>query len=473
MDHFPIFLNLRDQRVLVVGAGPVAARKVGLLIRSGARVTVVAPTAEQSLRALADEQVIRWLARGFTSHDVRGARLVFAATDDAEVNAEVAAACREAEIPVNVVDQPALGSFIMPSIVDRAPVIAAISTGGSAPTLARLLRGRIESAIPAAFGRLAELAREYRERVKKTIRHPTARRRFWEQTFEGEVAELVFAGRDAEARMRLEEWLCAPAPSPRGEVFLVGAGPGDPDLLTFRAVRLMQRAEVVLYDRLVSEPVLDLVRRDAELIYVGKRRGNHAMHQRAINEQLVDLAMTGRRVLRLKGGDPFVFGRGGEEIDTLAERGIPFQVVPGITAASGCAAYAGIPLTHRDHAQSCVFVAGHLQDGTVNLNWDALAHPGQTLVFYMGLVGLPIICEKLVEHGLAPDTPAALVQRGTTPQQRVLKSTLHGLPSLVEREQPRAPTLLMVGSVVSLHDKLGWFQPDRPERSLTTGPRLA
>ncbi|MEM7405763.1 MAG: siroheme synthase CysG [Pseudomonadota bacterium] len=472
MDHFPIFVKLTDQTVLVVGAGPVAARKVGLLMSSGARVAVVAPAAEAGLRELASRRQLTWHAREFIDDDVSGARLVFAATDSAAVNARVAEICRSREIPVNVVDQPALGSFIMPSIVDRSPVLAAISTGGSAPTLARLLRGRLEAAIPAAFGQLAALAREYREQVKAVIAHPTARRRFWEQAFDGEVAELTFAGREADARERLEQMLHCPAPRSLGEVYLVGAGPGDPDLLTFRAMRLMQRAEVVLYDRLVSEPVLDLVRRDAELVYVGKRRGNHAMHQRAINEQLVELAATGRRVLRLKGGDPFVFGRGGEEIDTLAERGIPFQVVPGITAASGCAAYAGIPLTHRDHAQSCVFVAGHLQDGTVNLNWPALAHPGQTLVFYMGLVGLPIICEKLVEHGLGSDTPAALVQRGTTPQQRVLTSTLAQLPALVERERPRAPTLLMVGSVVELHGKLGWFQPDRPESGhLTTGPQ--
>ena len=461
MDYFPIFMDLRDRPVLVVGGGEVAARKIGQLQRAGARIRLVAPQlAPQVARLVAESDSLTHQARTFEADDLAGVELVIAATDDRQVNESVSAAARARGIPVNVVDNPDLCSFIVPSVLDRSPVVIAVSTGGASPVLARHLRARLESMIPSAFGRLAALAEEYRGRVRARFDSGDQRRRFWEQVLQGPVAELVFAGREAEARHRLERVLAeGPAAEPTGEVYLVGAGPGDPDLLTFRALRLMQQAEVVVYDRLVSRSILDMVRRDAEMLYVGKEKDNHAVPQAGINQLLVDLARQGKRVLRLKGGDPFIFGRGGEEIETLAAEGIPFQVVPGITAAAGCASYAGIPLTHRDYAQSCTFVTGHLKDGTLELNWPQLVQPRQTVVFYMGLTGIGIICERLMAHGMAADMPAALVEQGTTRNQRVHIGTVGNLPELVQRAAVRAPTLTIIGEVVRLHDKLDWYRP--------------
>jgi len=385
--------------------------------------------------------------------------VAIAATSDDAVNRAVAAAARARRIPVNVVDQPALCSFILPSIIERAPLIVAVSSGGTSPVLARLLRARLESLIPAGYGRLAALAGAFRDRVKARFK-PQERRRFWERVLQGPIAELVFSGRDVEAREALQATLeDTRLAFSGGEVSLVGAGPGDPDLLTFRALRLMQQADVVVYDRLVSRPVLDLVRLEAERIYAGKERAQHTLPQEDINHLLVRLAREGKRVVRLKGGDPFIFGRGGEEIETLAAEGIPFQVVPGITAAAGCASYAGIPLTHRDFAQSVVFVTGHLQNGSIDLNWAALAQPRQTIVFYMGLVGIEVLCRELSAHGLPAATPAALIQQGTTPQQRVLTGTLESLPAIVRRSGVKAPTLIIIGEVVTLRERLKWFEP--------------
>ena len=438
MEYLPIFLNVRGEPCLVVGAGQVASRKAALLRRAGAQVTMTTEFREEELDRYA---------------------LAIAATSDPEVNRAVAAAARARRIPVNVVDQPALCSFILPSIIERAPLVVAVSSGGASPVLARILRARLESMIPAAYGRLASLAGEFRDRVKARFEGPQ-RRRFWERALQGPIAELVLAGRDAEARRALAASLDDTRLAFRGgEVSLVGAGPGDPDLLTFRALRLMQQADVVVYDRLVSQPILDLVRLEAERIYAGKERAKHTLAQEDINALLVRLAREGKRVVRLKGGDPFIFGRGGEEIDTLAAEGIPFQVVPGITAAAGCASYAGIPLTHRDYAQSVAFVTGHLQDGSLELDWRALAQPRQTIVFYMGLVALDQLCARLVEHGLPAGTPAALVQAGTTPQQRVLTGTLDSLPGIVQRSGVHAPTLIIIGEVVRLRERLKWFEP--------------
>ncbi len=455
MDFLPIFMNLRGEPCLVVGGGEVAARKCALLLRAGAKVTVCAP----ELAPAFDTGRIEHRAARFREADLDGQALVIAATDDQAVNRAVAAAARARRIPVNVADQPELCTFILPSIIERAPLTVAISSGGASPVLARLLRARLESLIPAAYGRLAALAAEFRERVKARFRG-AERRRFWERALEGPIAEMVLAGRDAEARHALEAALGDTRLAlSGGDVALVGAGPGDPDLLTFRALRLMQQADVVVYDRLVSKPILDLVRLEAERIYAGKARAQHALPQEDINALLVRLAREGKRVVRLKGGDPFIFGRGGEEIATLAAEGIPFQVVPGITAAAGCASYAGIPLTHREHAQSVMFVAGHLRDGTMNFNWRALAQPQQTLVVYMGLLGLEVLCRELVAHGLPASLPAALVQQGTTPQQRVLEGTLATLPGIVAASEVRAPTLVIVGEVVRLRERLKWFEP--------------
>jgi uroporphyrin-III C-methyltransferase/precorrin-2 dehydrogenase/sirohydrochlorin ferrochelatase len=359
-----------------------------------------------------------------------------------------------------VVDNPDLCNFIFPAIVDRSPVIAAISSGGASPVLARLLRAKIESTVPAAFGLLAKLAEKFRPLVKQHIHEGSQRRIFWENVLQGSIAELVFAGKQQEAEEQLRSKLLQTDNNGnKGEVYLVGAGPGDPDLLTFRALRLMQQADVIVYDRLVSAEILDLTRRDSEKIYVGKQRNNHSLPQESINELLAKLALAGKRVVRLKGGDPFIFGRGGEEIETLMQQGIPFQVVPGITAATGCASYAGIPLTHRDHAQSCTFVTGHLKDGSINLNWQQLAAPNQTVVIYMGLVGLEGICRQLIAHGCSPDHPIAIVQQGTTKHQRVITGTLADMPQRVENADIKPPTLIIVGTVVTLHKQLDWFHP--------------
>jgi uroporphyrin-III C-methyltransferase/precorrin-2 dehydrogenase/sirohydrochlorin ferrochelatase len=459
VDFLPTFLIIRNQPCVVVGGGEVAARKVELLLEAGGRVTVVSPALCPTLLELREAGRIDHRAALFAPADLEGCVLAVAATDDSTVNRQVSELCRARALPVNVVDQPELCSFIMPAIIDRSPVLIAVSTGGAAPVLARLLRGRLESLIPVTYGRLAALAAGFRDRVKQRI--PAAQRRaFWEKVLQGPIAELVLSGREGAACKALETTLEKGVELQTvGEVYLVGAGPGDPDLLTFRALRLMQQADVVLYDRLVAPAILELARRDAERIYVGKARNRHTLHQEETNELLARLAQQGKRVLRLKGGDPFIFGRGGEEIQTLARAGIPFQVVPGITAASGCAAYAGIPLTHRDYAQSCVFATGNLKDGSIDLNWESLVQPHQTVVFYMGLHGIDSICARLIEHGLPPDFPAALIEQGTTPRQRVHIATLATLPAQVRAAEVHAPTLIIVGEVVKLHQELAWFEP--------------
>ncbi|BCJ06441.1 MULTISPECIES: siroheme synthase CysG [unclassified Pseudomonas] len=458
MDYLPLFHKLQGGRVLVVGGGEIALRKARLLADAGAALRVVAPEVDGQLAALAREGGGEVLVRGYQASDLEGCRLVIAATDDSALNAQVSTEAQARSLPVNVVDAPALCTVIFPAIVDRSPLVVAVSSGGDAPVLARLIRAKLEAWIPSAYGELAGLAARFRHKVKALYPDVNQRRGFWESVFQGPVAERQLAGQGAEAERLLQAMVDGAPVQQGGEVYLVGAGPGDPDLLTFRALRLMQQADVVLYDRLVAPAIIEMCRRDAERIYVGKRRADHAVPQDKINRLLVDLARQGKRVLRLKGGDPFIFGRGGEEIEELADEGIPFQVVPGITAASGCSAYGGIPLTHRDYAQSVRFVTGHLKDGTSNLPWDDLVAPAQTLVFYMGLVGLPTICAELIRHGRAASTPAALVQQGTTRNQRVFTGTLADLPELVARHEVHAPTLVIVGEVVQLREKLAWFE---------------
>lgn len=458
MNYLPLFHNLRGSRVLVVGGGEIALRKSRLLADAGALLRVVAPEIEAQLRELVTASGGECRVRGYAETDLDGCGLIIAATDDETLNAQVSADAHRRCVPVNVVDAPALCSVIFPAIVDRSPLIIAVSSGGDAPVLARLIRAKIETWIPSTYGQLAGLAARFRHQVKKLFPDVQQRRGFWEDVFQGPIADRQLAGQGGEAERLLQAKIDGEAPVTTGEVYLVGAGPGDPDLLTFRALRLMQQADVVLYDRLVAPAILELCRRDAERVYVGKRRADHAVPQDQINQQLVDLARQGKRVVRLKGGDPFIFGRGGEEIEELAAHGIPFQVVPGITAASGCAAYAGIPLTHRDYAQSVRFVTGHLKDGSTDLPWADLVAPAQTLVFYMGLVGLRSICEQLIKHGRGADTPAALIQQGTTVNQRVFTGTLADLPRLVAEHEVHAPTLVIVGEVVKLREKLAWFE---------------
>ncbi len=461
MDFLPIFLNLRHQPCLVVGGGAIAHRKVELLLQAHAKVHVIAPQLNSQFESWLKANHITYSPERFQLTDLAGYRLVIAATDDKAVNAKVSELAQQKGILVNVVDQPELCSFIMPSIIDRSPVQIAISTGGASPVLARLLRTKLETLIPAAYGQLASFVAKCRERVKKQL-PMKARKRFWENMLQGPIAEMLLAGHTQKATQAFEELLQQPEhqqPSKYGEVYLVGGGPGDPDLLTFRALRLMQQADVVVYDRLVSPEVLNLVRRDAEKIYVGKEPTNHPVPQKEINQILSEQAKLGKRVLRLKGGDPFMFGRGGEEIETLMEEGISFQVVPGITAALGTAAYSGIPLTHRDYAQACIFVTGHLKDNTTDLNWQALAQPNQTVVVYMGVRAIPEICQQLIAHGLPADKPAALVNKATTADQFILKGTLDTLPKQVEEANIKQQSIVIIGDVVKLHDKLAWFEP--------------
>lgn len=461
MDFLPLFHDLRGRQVLVVGGGDIALRKARLLNEVGAVLRVIAPTIIAELSQLAQSSGGETHQRKYLETDLENVVLVIAATDDEELNARISAHAQQRHLPVNAVDAPALCSVIFPAIVDRSPLVIAISSGGNAPVLARLTRARIETLFPHAWGRLAQLAQRFRAQVRAAFPVINQRRVFWEDVFQGDIAERVFAGQDATAEQLLVERLANQAGQAyQGEVYLVGAGPGDPDLLTFRALRLMQQADVVLHDRLVPDTIIDLCRRDADRIYVGKARANHALPQEEINQLLVRLAKEGKRVLRLKGGDPFIFGRGGEEIEELAAHGIPFQVVPGITAANGCSAYAGIPLTHRDHAQSVRFVTGHLRNGSTDLPWQELVANGQTVVFYMGLVGLPEICRQLIAFGRSPETPIALIQQGTTANQLVLIGTLESMPGIVAATEITPPTLLIVGEVVKLRRQLKWFETD-------------
>jgi len=459
MKYFPMFFHLENQPCAVVGGGDVAARKVSLLVRAGGKVTVISPQLCESLKGrLAASEIIHQ-AKTFEGDDLSGYVLVIAATDDKTVNEKISEIAKKSNVPVNVVDQPELCSFIVPSIIDRSPVQVAVSTGGASPVLARLLRARLETIIPAAYGKLALLMEEFRDKVKKLIRDPDKRRSFWETIIQGPIAEMVFSGKEEAAREAMHTAVDENTMPHRGEVYLVGAGPGDPDLLTFRALRLLQQADVIVYDRLVSEEILDLARRDADLVYVGKERDKHTLPQEDINKMLARVAKKGKRVLRLKGGDPFIFGRGGEEIETLMQEGVPFQIVPGITAAAGAASYGGIPLTHRDYAQSVLFVTGHLKDGTMNLNWHAMVQPNQTVVVYMGLLGAKLLCEQLIKHGKSADTPIALVQQATTNNQKVFIGTLATMPQIIDNNTIKPPTLIIVGDVVQLHDKLAWYSP--------------
>ncbi|MBL0599727.1 uroporphyrinogen-III C-methyltransferase [Aeromonas jandaei] len=465
MDYLPIFCRLDNKPVLLVGGGEVAERKARLLLDAGAQLTVVAPELDPDLAELAANGSIEWLAGEFASEQLAGKWLVVAATDRREVNALVYQSANRARIFANVVDDPKRSSFIMPSIIDRSPLMVAISSGGKAPVLARLLREKLEALLPQHLGAVAAFAGSLRDRVKARFASMGERRRFWERLLGADRLGQALARGDHASANQLADSLFADESKSAGEVVLVGAGPGDPGLLTLHALRQMQQADVVVYDRLVSDEVMALVRRDAKRIFVGKQAGNHCVPQEGINQLLLEEAKKGQRVVRLKGGDPFIFGRGGEELETLIGTSIGFQVVPGITAASGCAAYAGIPLTHRDHAQSVRFVTAHGKGGARDLDWPLLAKDKQTLVFYMGLSSCATIREQLLAHGKGGDTPVALVERGTQPCQRVIRGTLDQLPALAVGVE--SPALIMVGSVVTLADQLAWFgEAPQPQQAL-------
>lgn len=459
MQYLPINLNLRGAPVALVGGGQIALRKARLLLKAGARLTVIAPDVTPELTTLLNEKDHQRINGRYQTELLPGHRLVIAATPDKTVNAQVYEDATAMNMPVNVVDQPSLCTFIFPAIVDRDPLTIAISSSGTSPVLTRIIRRQLEQLYPAGYGKLAAFAGRFRDGVKNVIPDDSVRRKFWEDVLESDISQRVLAGKESQAQRQLLKRLEAYDTSPAGggHVSLVGAGPGDPDLLTLKALRTLQRADVVLYDRLVSDAVVDLARRDAKRIYVGKRRADHSMPQPDINALLLELAQEGAHVVRLKGGDPFIFGRGGEEIELLTEHHIPFEVIPGITAATGASCYAGIPLTHRDYAQSVRFVAGYLKGNSVDHDWSQFQSTTETLVFYMGLVGLDQICQGLVKHGRNENTPVAVVEHGTENSQRVLVGTLASMPSIVEREKPSAPTLIIVGEVVQLRDSLRWF----------------
>ena len=454
MDHLPIFCQLRERACLLVGGGEVAERKARLLMDAGARLTVNSLTFVPQFYAWANEGMLTLAEGDFNESLLDPCWLVIAATDDEAVNQRVSNAAEARRIFCNVVDAPKQASFIMPSIIDRSPLMVAVSSGGTSPVLARLLREKLESLLPQHLGHVASYAGKLRRRVKESFASIAERRRFWEKLFVNDRLAQSLANQDMPAVTKITEQLLAEPLDHHGEVVLVGAGPGDAGLLTLKGLQQIQQADVVVYDRLVSDEIMNLVRRDADRVFVGKRAGYHCVPQEEINQILLREAQKGKRVVRLKGGDPFIFGRGGEELETLCHAGIPFSVVPGITAASGCSAYSGIPLTHRDFAQSVRLVTGHLKTGG-ELDWANLAAEKQTLVFYMGLNQAATIQEKLIEYGMQADMPVALVENGTSVKQRVESGVLTELAALAQRVE--SPALIIVGRVVGLRDKLKWF----------------
>ncbi|MCV6604936.1 MAG: siroheme synthase CysG [Porticoccaceae bacterium] len=461
MNYFPIFANLRDKPVLVVGAGNIASRKIELLRKAGARINVVAKSAGQQVAQWHQDGVVSLRLREFQTSDLDGQWLVVAATENAAVNRAVETAASARQLMVNVVDDRQLSHFIVPSMIDRHPVQVAISSGGEAPVLARSLRAQLEAQLPSSLGRLATVMGSWRDAVKQKLKSPGQRRQFWERVLASAIPQQIFQGHDQQAKSGMLRLLNSDNSSERGHVSLVGAGPGDPELLTIKALQRIQTADVVYYDNLVSDEVLELIRRDADRVYVGKKAGAHSCSQQNIQEQLRDAALAGKRVVRLKGGDPFVFGRGGEELEVLAEAGVSFDVVPGITAAAASAAYTGIPLTHRDYAHSAILVTGHGKsahgDESSDVDWQALARSEQTLAIYMGLKKSPVIAEQLIAHGRSPQTPVVIVERATTARQRQITGVLAELPQLIEHHGVESPAMILIGEVCQLAGRYAWF----------------
>ncbi|WNL48029.1 siroheme synthase CysG [Dyella sp. BiH032] len=457
MKLYPLFADLAGRRVLVVGGGAVAERKAAMLLEAGAAVVVGAPSISPALAAWAAAGRINLRAGEFEDAWLDACWLVIAATGEPLLNRRIATLAARRRLFVNVVDDAELSSFQVPAVIDRAPVTIAISSGGAAPVLARLLRERLEAWLDPALGPLAALAARWRARIRRRLPELGARRRFYERLLTGAVPALLRRGQPALAEAEAERLLADSPVASVGSVTLVGAGPGDPGLLTLRGHRALHEADVILYDRLVSPEVLALARRDAERVEVGKEAGNHHVTQERIHELMLAHARAGHRVVRLKGGDPFVFGRGGEELEYLRAHGVPYEVVPGITAALACAAYAGVPLTHRDHAQSVRLVTAHCRRSHDTVDWAALAQERQTLAVYMGVSELATLQERLLIHGRAPATPFALVENGSRPEQRVVTGTLARLPQLAQAHAVRSPALLILGEVAALAPALAWF----------------
>ncbi|MBB1385489.1 uroporphyrinogen-III C-methyltransferase [Pseudoalteromonas sp. SG45-5] len=456
MQYLPIFTKLDNKPVLVVGGGEVALRKCRAFLKARASVTLVAPWFCDELKEHAHNNEVTLIDAYFDESHLDGKMLVIAATDRDEVNNNVFELANARNVFVNVVDDQPKCTFIFPSIVDRDPITIAISSAGTAPVLARRLREKLETLIPQHIGPLATLVGGFRDKVKKRFKHFSDRRQFWEGVFDSSVVSKVQTGDTQAAQQQLEQMLDAKA-EPEGEVYVVGAGPGDPELLTLKALQLMQQADVVVYDFLVSDEIMELVRRDADLICVGKRLGDHSVVQDDTNQMLVDLAKQGKKVCRIKGGDPFIYGRGGEEVQVLAANKVNYQIVPGITAAAGCSAYAGIPLTHRDHAQAIQFVTGHCKKDGQELDWQSLAKANQTLAIYMGVIKSPHIQSELLKHGRKADTPVAIIENGTRKNQRVVTGQLGELADLIQRNSIISPALLIIGEVAALHSQLAWF----------------
>lgn len=451
MDYFPAFLKLNARNCLLVGAGDVAARKARLLLAAGARLTIVAPRVGAMVADVMRNRDVKHMQREFRPADLQGQWLVVAATGDVEVQKLVRTSADAARIFCNSVDDVANSSYITPAIVDRSPVVIAISSAGAAPVLVRKIRAQLETLLPASISHIAAVAREWRDEVGCKIRDSLGRRRFWERVFDGGVASLIRRSGKTAGHEEISRLLGEAVASPDlcGEAWLVGAGPGDPELLTLRALEAMQAADVILHDRLVSDDVLALARRDAKRIAVGKTVGSNRNSQDKINKLLVSLVASGKRVCRLKGGDPFIFGRGGEELEALTAAGLPCQVIPGITAAAGCAAYAGIPLTHRDMSQSVVLITGHGKDSVDSLDWPSLARDRQTLAVYMGVQRFPDLMNKLIRHGRSADTPVAIIENGTTPEQRVIRGSLGQLCLLAAAHRVTTPAMLIIGEVAA------------------------
>jgi len=477
MEQLPINIQVRNRRVLVAGGGATAARRTEMVLRAGARVEVFAAELDPEFRPLLDNEAFSHHARDLLEADLDGAAMVFVASGDERQEQRLFQLADAKGVLCNTPDRIEYCHFIVPAILDRSPLVISVSSAGASPILARLIKARLETIFPAAYGRFAEFVGRFRHTVHEQVKSAPGRLRFWEKVIDGPVADLAlagdFEGAGEQLREELDQAVKGEDKPLMGEVYVVGAGPGDPDLLTFKALRLIQRADVVLYDRLIGQGLLDLVRRDAERIYVGKLPQNHIMRQEEITRRLVELARQGKRVLRLKGGDPFIFGRGGEEIEMLAEHGVPFQVVPGVTAAAGCASYAGIPLTHREHAQACIFVTGHGKEGKVALDWDNLIKPHQTVAIYMGLAQLKQLTGDFIEQGADPELPVAVVDNGTRRNQRVVIGNLSTIADKVAEAKLQGPAVTIVGTVVTLHEKLSWYMPKKQSQQEAKASRDA